>query len=146
MQAHAKGQVRSTKFRRPLILVYYEVYFDKDSDIKREKYLKTTYGHRYLKNRFPNDDKLGLVLKWYYTGQEGLTRTTNPDKLHFLNIANGSLSEIDTQIEISFRLNYISNSVKENFEKRLITVQKLLSGLIRSMKNSHWPFTVYNLL
>ena len=65
---------------------------------------------------------------------EGLTRTTNPDELHFLNIANGSLSEIDTQIEISFRLKYIPNSVKKDFEKRLITVPKLLSGLIRAMK------------
>ena len=63
MSAHAKGLVSATKYRRPLILVYYEVCFDKDSAIKREKYLKTTYGHRYLKNRFPNDDKLGLALK-----------------------------------------------------------------------------------
>ena len=63
MSAHANGLVSSTKYRRPLILVYYEVCFDKDSAIKREKYLKTTYGHRYLKNRFPNDDNLGLILK-----------------------------------------------------------------------------------
>ena len=63
MSAHAKGLVSATKYRRPLILVYYKVCFDKDSAIKREKYLKTTYGHRYLKNRFPNDDKLGLVIK-----------------------------------------------------------------------------------
>ena len=30
---------------------------------------------------------------------EGLTRKTVNDKLHFLNIAQGSLSELDTQIE-----------------------------------------------
>jgi len=49
--AHKNGHVRSTKYRRPLVLVYYEVSFSLDSSLHREKYLKTTYGHRYLKNR-----------------------------------------------------------------------------------------------
>ena len=61
MDDHSKGKVKSTKYRRPLILVYYEVCFDQDSAIKREKYLKTTYGHRYLKNRIPDRSK-GLLL------------------------------------------------------------------------------------
>ena len=94
-----------------------------------------------LTKDFPREEEFGLKSQLRRAAvsvpsniAEGLTRTTNPDKLHFLNIANGSLSEIDTQIEISFRLKYISNSVKENFERRLITVQKLLSGLIRSIK------------
>ena len=51
---HSKGNVKSTKHRRPFILVYYEVSFNSESAIHREKYLKTTYGHRYLKNRIPN--------------------------------------------------------------------------------------------
>ena len=51
MEEHAKGYVKSTKYRRPLVLVYYEACFNKEAAIKREKYLKTTYGHRYLKNR-----------------------------------------------------------------------------------------------
>jgi len=48
---HKKGFVKSTKFRRPFVLVYYEVSFNQTSAIKRERYLKTTYGHRYLKSR-----------------------------------------------------------------------------------------------
>lgn len=48
---HKKGLVKSTKYRRPFMLVYYEVSFDKESALHREKYLKTSYGHRYLKNR-----------------------------------------------------------------------------------------------
>ena len=56
MNTHAKGLVTSTKYRRPLVLVYYEVCFSKESAIKREKYLKTTYGHRYLKNRIKELD------------------------------------------------------------------------------------------
>lgn len=48
---HKKGKVRSTKYRRPFILTYYEVSFNLESALHRGKYLKTTYGHRYLKNR-----------------------------------------------------------------------------------------------
>lgn len=52
---HEKGLVPSTKYRRPLVLIYYEVSLNMDSAVHREKYLKTTYGHRYLKNRIGND-------------------------------------------------------------------------------------------
>ena len=55
MEEHSKGLVRSTKYRRPFILVYYEVCFNQESALKREKYLKTTGGHRYLKNRIPKE-------------------------------------------------------------------------------------------
>ena len=61
MEEHSKGLVTSTKYRRPFILVYYEVCFNQESALKREKYLKTTGGHRYLKNRIPSDS-LGLAL------------------------------------------------------------------------------------
>lgn len=46
MKEHKNGQVVSTKYRHPLMLIYYEVSFNLESAIHREKYLKTTYGHR----------------------------------------------------------------------------------------------------
>jgi putative endonuclease len=55
LEQHKNGQVASTKYRRPFMLVYYEVSFNLDSALHREKYLKTTYGNRYLKNRIPDD-------------------------------------------------------------------------------------------
>lgn len=61
-----------------------------------------------------------------------MTRKTISDKLHFLNIANGSLSEIDTQLEISLRLEFIDSREFESVENRVINVEKLLSGLIKS--------------
>lgn len=61
MEEHKNGQVGSTKFRRPFLLIYYEVSFDQESAIHREKYLKTTYGHRYLKNRL-GDKQKGMIL------------------------------------------------------------------------------------
>lgn len=48
---HSEGLVPTTKNRRPLKLVYYEACLDQKDALQREKYLKTTWGKRYLKNR-----------------------------------------------------------------------------------------------
>jgi putative endonuclease len=48
---HNKGLVSSTKYRRPLQLIYYEACLDKNDAHRREKYLKTGMGKKYLKNR-----------------------------------------------------------------------------------------------
>ena len=61
MSEHEKGLVSSTKYRRPFILIYYEVCVNKESALHREKYLKSTYGHRYLKSRI-GEDKIGHPL------------------------------------------------------------------------------------
>jgi putative endonuclease len=50
-ESHNKGEVPSTKFRKPFDLIYYEASSNKEDALKREKYLKTTYGHRYIRNR-----------------------------------------------------------------------------------------------
>jgi putative endonuclease len=58
LKLHQAGKVESTKCRLPLELIYYEACKDKRDAYRREKYLKSTYGHRYLKNR----------LRDYFTG------------------------------------------------------------------------------
>jgi len=55
---HNKGQVDSTRNRRPLKLIYYEGCMNQADATKREKYLKTYNGKRFLHNR----------LKSYLTG------------------------------------------------------------------------------
>jgi putative endonuclease len=57
-EQHNKGLVKSTRDRRPLKLIYYEACVSQQDATKREKYLKTIYGKRYIKNR----------LKSYLTG------------------------------------------------------------------------------
>jgi putative endonuclease len=52
--AHNNGEVFSTKNRRPLKLVYFEACLNQQDATYREKYLKTTYGKRYIKNRLRN--------------------------------------------------------------------------------------------
>jgi putative endonuclease len=54
LSQHNKGLVNSTRKRRPLELVYYEACLNKYDAIKREKYLKTAWGKRYIKSRLRN--------------------------------------------------------------------------------------------
>ena len=56
---HNDGLVESTKQRIPLKLIYYEGCLNPRDAFHREKYLKSTYGHRYIRNR----------LRYYFTGQ-----------------------------------------------------------------------------
>jgi four helix bundle protein len=54
--------------------------------------------------------------------------------LHCLNLAQASLSEIDTQVEISWRLSYFGEEAHEEIESKLVEVEKLLGGLERSLR------------
>ena len=51
---HKSGKVMSTKGRVPLELVYYEACRDGQDATRREKYLKSAWGKRFLKGRIPN--------------------------------------------------------------------------------------------
>jgi len=48
---HEQGKVPSTKSRLPVELVYYEACRSRQDATKREKYLKTAWGKRYIKSR-----------------------------------------------------------------------------------------------
>ncbi len=53
-EQHNEGNVKSTKNRIPLKLIYYEACINGKDALKREKYLKTTWGKRYLNKRLEN--------------------------------------------------------------------------------------------
>jgi len=89
---------------------------------------------------FPSKESFGLTAQMRRAAvsvpsniAEGLTRKTIKDKLHFLNMGQASLSEIDTQVEIGLRLGYISDEKYDGIEEKLVEVQMLLSGLSRSI-------------
>mgnify|MGYP002338726426 CR=1 FL=1 len=52
---HNQGMVASTERRCPLDLIYYEACRNMHDATKREKYLKTSYGRRYIRNRLAHD-------------------------------------------------------------------------------------------
>ncbi len=51
IQEHARGESFSTRHRRPLSLIYYEACVCESDARRREKYLKTTGGRRFLAKR-----------------------------------------------------------------------------------------------
>ena len=49
--SHNKGEVPSTRKRLPMKLIYFEGCLNRQDATKREKYLKTAWGKRYIRNR-----------------------------------------------------------------------------------------------
>ena len=66
IKQHSNGEVKSTKYRRPLELIYYEACLSKEDAIRREKYFKTYYGRMFLNKRLKNYFNL---LNSYSTGR-----------------------------------------------------------------------------
>jgi four helix bundle protein len=63
---------------------------------------------------------------------EGAGRKGENEFTRFLYIALGSLSEVETQLEISQRLDYINNI--EEINKRIYFIRNMLANLIKSLK------------
>ena len=87
---------------------------------------------------FPREEEFGLKSQMRRAAvsvpsnvSEGLTRATKKDKLHFLNMAQGSLSELDAQLEISQRLFYVTEEQGTKIGEVQTAVESLLSGLTR---------------
>jgi len=51
---HQNGKVISTKHRQPLKLIYYEAYTEQLDAKKREVFLKSGSGHRFIKKQLDN--------------------------------------------------------------------------------------------
>ena len=65
---------------------------------------------------------------------EGQAQYSNPQFCHFLRISRGSLAELETQVLIAQRRNYLSESQAAELLKRANEVGRILSGLIDSLK------------
>ena len=51
IKAHNSGKVKSTKLRRPLELIHYEAYKIESDARRREKYLKSSEGKKFLRQQ-----------------------------------------------------------------------------------------------
>lgn len=90
---------------------------------------------------FPKEEEFGLKSQLRRAAvsipsniSEGLTRSTRKEKLYFLNIAQGSLSEIDAQLEISEKLGYRDSRSALKVNSLQTDVEKILSGLVRKLR------------
>ena len=62
---------------------------------------------------------------------EGAARNSSKEFLYFLSIARGSLSELETQLQIAERLGYMK---KDCFPDNIETIFGLLGGLMKSIR------------
>lgn len=65
---------------------------------------------------------------------EGAARKGIKEFKQYLNIAQGSISELDTQMELALILKYVDKNTYDDFMVKLKTISKMLFGLSRSLK------------
>ena len=68
---------------------------------------------------------------------EGAARNSKREFARFLHMAQGSLSELDTQLEIVKRLGYLREESWEILDARMSEIDKMLTGLIRHQMALH---------
>ena len=94
--------------------------------------------------QFPKEEKYALadqlrraVVSVPSNIAEGVWRASDKEKAHFVEMAYTSLMEVLCQMEIAYRVNYISDDVFKTVEERIENVAKMLSGLRSSFQRSH---------
>ena len=91
---------------------------------------------------FPSDEKFGLTSQIRRASvsipsniAEGAARTSNKEFLYFLSNAQGSASEVSTQILIAQKLDYLSKSQFERLRNELDEIGRMISGLCNHLRS-----------
>lgn len=95
-----------------------------------------------LTSKFPNDETYSLSNQMRRAAisipsniAEGNGRNSNKDYVHFLSIARGSKSELETQLYISVRLKYLTSEHTEKAFLLCEEIGRMLNSLINKLKN-----------
>jgi len=94
-------------------------------------------------SNFPKKEEYGLISQLRRCAvsipsniAEGFGRNHTKDFIRFLRISQGSVYECQTQLEISFRVGFMQESVFKDMDKQYETIAKMLSSFIRKLSNS----------
>ena len=94
---------------------------------------------------FPTDERFALVsqIKRAVTSipiniSEGCGRNTSKELAQFVHIAQGSASELECEILISTRLNYISETDSQALLIRIEELKRMLWGLESKLKTENF--------
>ena len=94
-----------------------------------------------LTETFPKSEIYGLVSQMRRAAvsvpsniAEGAARNSNKEFAQFLNIAGGSLSELDTQIEIATNLGYVTPEERQLIDGKISAISAKLAGFITNIR------------
>lgn len=107
----------------------------KDLDVWKKSIEFVIDVYRMLKN-FPKDEIYGITSQIRRAAvsissniAEGAGRSSDKEFSHFLSITLGSIAEIDTQLIICEKLNYLSKHDYGRLENQLTNIRKMTLGL-----------------
>ncbi len=93
-----------------------------------------------ITRRFPDSERLGLSSQIQRAAvsvpsniAEGRSRGSRKVFANFLWIANGSLAELDTQIDLANRLEYISADQAKSLDDAIEIIGRMTTNLRRSL-------------
>lgn len=93
-----------------------------------------------LTSTFPTAEKFGLIAQMRGAAvsipcniAEGAARQGKKEFRNFVSMAQGSLSELDTQLELAVLLGFVRESGIKEITDQLLRMDKMLTGLIRSL-------------
>ena len=96
-----------------------------------------------LTTEFSADERFGLTSQMRRCAvsipsniAEGWGRKRTGSYVQFLSIASGSLAELTTQLEISFRLGFCNKNRKDELENRMTEIGKMLFVLIQKLEKT----------
>jgi four helix bundle protein len=97
-----------------------------------------------LSSKFPSEEKFGLTSQLRRAAvsvssniAEGSSRNSDKDFLHFLSIAVGSSCEIETQLIISHKLDYINGDQLKAVEIKISEIQKMIFSFSKKIKENN---------
>ena len=98
-----------------------------------------TYG---LTRHFPAEERYGLTSQMRRAAAsvpaniaEGHARRSTGEFLQFLGIARGSLAEVETFLTLSERLDLIQSETSDSLLQDCAEINKMLTGLMRSLSS-----------
>lgn len=95
-----------------------------------------------ITSNFPIEEKYGLVSQLRRSAvsvasniSEGAGRGSNKQFMYFLEISMGSCNEIQTQLELSFRFNYITRDKLDMLNDEILQIYKMILVFYNSLKS-----------
>ncbi len=86
-------------------------------------------------NTFPNQERFGLISQMQRSAvsipsniAEGSAKSSNKDFARFLEMSIGSSYELETELTIASKLNYMELDVFVSLQNKIVEIQKMIIG------------------